>query len=92
MKTVEKKAARLVNTGAVHVDYYRVEWGIIAYAVGTVTSDHGKYVVTLEPDRDSCDCQHGFAQPGHSHSHTIAMRLAVWKQANAEIERTKNDE
>lgn len=82
MRSIEKKAARLVNTGAVKVDYHRFDKnGGLAYAQGTVTSDHGSYLVSVEPDRHSCDCQFGINQPGRIHSHTRALELAVWKQA-----------
>jgi hypothetical protein len=67
--------------GAVIVDYAKMDQGRISYAQGTVAGDHGKYVVTCEPDGDHCDCVFGLNQPGHSHSHTLALRLAVWNQA-----------
>ena len=91
MRNVEKKAARLVGQGAVRVDYWRVNQDRIVYAAGTVTGQHGKYVVTLEPDRDTCDCQHGMNQPNRPCSHTVAMRLAVWQLVKIEVEDRRYD-
>ena len=81
MRSVEKKASRLVNTGAVQVTYWRLDNGRIAYAQGTVTGAHGRYTVEIEPDRVSCDCEYGLHQTGRTHSHTRALELAVWMEA-----------
>ena len=80
MKNVEKKAVRLVTTGAVDIDNYRIDHDRIVYAQGTVDGDHGRYVVTIQPDGDTCDCVYGLNRPGQLHAHTIALRLAVWNQ------------
>ena len=81
MRSVEKKASRLVNTGAVTDIYWRIDAGEIVYAQGTVTGAHGRYTVEIEPDRVSCDCEYGLHQTGRTHSHTRALELAVWMEA-----------
>jgi hypothetical protein len=88
MRRQNRKAARLVNSDAVTITYWRVAQDRIEYAAGTVQGDHGEYTVTIEPDRDCCDCQHGMTMPGRTHSHTTALRLAVWKIARSTNART----
>ena len=80
-----RKAARLVNSDAVTVTYWRVTDDRIEYAAGTVEGDHGDYRVMIEPDRDTCDCRYGMAKIGRTHSHTTALKLAVWKLAREQL-------
>lgn len=80
MKTIEKKAVRLVASGAVAIGHAQIEADRITYAQGTVDGDHGRYIVTIQPDGDTCDCVYGLNRPGQLHAHTIALRLAVWNQ------------
>ena len=84
MRNVEKKAARLVNSGAVRIGYWRTGNDRIEYAVGVVDGTHDTYAVVLEPDRVTCTCEYGINRPGHAHSHTRALELAVWNQARKE--------
>ena len=81
MKTVEKKAVRLVTAGAVDIGHATIEHDRIIYAQGTVDGDHGRYTVTVQPDGDQCDCVFGLNRPGQQHAHTIALRLAVWNHS-----------
>ena len=83
MTKQEKKATRLVNNRHVDVEYHRYNDGVLMYAKGTVSGDHGVYHVTAGID-NSCDCEFGVNQPGHRHSHTIALELAAWNQARKE--------
>ena len=81
MKSVEKKAVRLVTAGAVDIGYATINNDRITYAQGTVAGDHGRYTVTIQPDGDTCDCMFGLNRPGQQHAHTIALRLAVWNDS-----------
>jgi hypothetical protein len=80
MKDTERKAARLVTSGRVTVEVIEYDDdGDLRIAAGKVVGDSGEtYDVSVTPGTAYCTCLFGENQPGHRHSHTIAMQLAAW--------------
>ena len=86
MKETEQKATRLVTDDRVTVDVANIVGGEVIAAAGIVEGDHDVYVVECSPDGDTCTCPFGEARPGVTHSHTRALRLAVWIENREEMQ------